>query len=350
MWNPDTYRDTDYGLDSDELYEPGEDIDDGFVPAQDEPYVQTVLGPIRLDEVGVALIREYLQWDPAAHRNAGIEGRLIDPNAALLDLEAFFSVGGRTVVSASPRSAGRDARRLLWLAQHAPVHIVAVSGFHDHKTLVHSYGDRAEEAMRADLDSDFNQGMDGTRARPGMLVLATRGEETTQLERLALELVAEFHQRTRVPVSIGSEEGQGALHAMERLSELGVHPMSIIVGSAGLLNDAGELRAVAETGAYVAFDDLGRLREGLDQATAQRVSGLVHDGYGTQVLLSHGFKQRSQLTGYSGRPGLPYIVEQFAVMLLEAGLQALDVRGLLVDNVSRALAVRRPAEGVPALA
>ncbi|MDQ4044809.1 MAG: hypothetical protein M3173_05105, partial [Chloroflexota bacterium] len=100
MWNPRNYRDSDYGLSDDERFEPFDANDDEFVPGEGEPFIQTVLGPIAPEDVGVALVREHLQWRP---------GRLTDVQAALTDLEAFFTASGRTIVSATARDAGRDA-------------------------------------------------------------------------------------------------------------------------------------------------------------------------------------------------------------------------------------------------
>ena len=54
---------------------------------------------------------------------------------------------------------------------------------------------------------------------------------------------------------------------------------------------------------------------------------------------------RSSLTGYQGRPGFPYVIEQFAVMLLEEGMEAHDVRKMLVDNAAAALATVAAASG-----
>ena len=349
MWNPDVYRDTDYGLEPDETYEPPDDLDEDFVPDEDEPYMQTVLGPVGLDEVGVTLVHEHLQWDSPSDNEAGIDGRLIDRNAALLDLEAFFSVGGRTLVSATPPGAGRCAQELIWLAQHAPVHIVGASGFNGQSAIDQRYGEDPEDNMRAELAADFTEGMDGTAAQPGILVVSTEGAEPSEDERSAIELVSEYQQRSHVPVLIETGQADGVLRTVDYLVQGGVHPVSVIVAVGDQVADLGQLRAIADTGSYLSFDDLGSSADESDRNTADLVSRLVQDGYGRQILLSHNFRRRSLLTGYSGRPGYPYIVEQFAIMLLEAGLQALDVRDILVDNTARALAVRRPAQGIPVM-
>ena len=342
MWNPDIYRDADYGLDDDESFEPDDDIEDAFRPEQGEPFVRTVLGPIRVGEVGVALVHEHLQWMPPNNHEADSDNRIDDVHATLLDLEAFFSVSGRTIVSATPTVAGRDAGGLLWLAQHAPVHVVAVSGFHTQHYLEQYYGDVAADRMADDLERDLTDGMDGTSALPGMMKIGTSENRITELERHAIELVGTAHGQHHLPVLTHTEHGTMGLEQIELLSRAGVDPSHVVVGHLDFALDDGYLRSIADTGAFVSFDQLGKPYFGPDQPKARRIASLIRDGYRDHILISHDFARRSLLTGYSGRPGLSYIVEQFAVMLLEEGVEALDVRSILVDNTARAMAIRKP--------
>lgn len=342
MWNPKTYRDTDYGLDDDQSFEPIDDVGDTFEPEDGEPYIQTVLGPIRPEEAGVALVHEHLQWDPPHDNSGDTDHRINDVQASLQDLEAFFSASGRTIVSATPKVAGREARGLLWMARHAPVHIVGVTGFHTQRYLEAHYGADATAAMARDLAQDLNDGMEGTGALPGMMKIGTSEGVITELERHAIELVGDAHRRHHLPVITHTERGTMALKQLELLSDAGVAPSRVVVSHLDLAEDDGYLRSVADTGAFISFDQLGKPYFGPDQPKARRVAELVRDGYREQLLLSHDFSRRSLLTGYSGRPGLSYIVEQFAIMLLEEGLEALDVRAILVDNTARAMAVLEP--------
>lgn len=338
MWNPETYRDTDYGLTDDETFEPGDDYEEEYVPDEGDPYVMTVLGPIHPDEVGVALVREHLQWTPP-NDAGGIDERLHEVTAALGDLEAFFTVSGRTVVSATPPGAGRDARALRLLAQHAPVHIVAATGFAGE-----AWAEGVTAAgVRVRIEADLAEGMDGTDARPGILVAASSGDEITSLEAAAVEAIGAAHASAGLPV-LAIAAGNAQRGMVERIEAAGVPRDRIIVGGAGELPDA-DLDALAESGAWLLFDGLGSDEGEADGARAQRVARLVEQGYLDRILLSHAYRRRSLLTGYHGRPGLAYIVEQFAVILLEEGLEALDVRRMLVDNAVAALTIIATVSG-----
>jgi len=74
---------------------------------------------------------------------------------------------------------------------------------------------------------------------------------------------------------------------------------------------------------------------------------LIEAGFGDQILLSLDYGRRSLLVSYDGSPGLPYMSEWFMVLLLEAGLEAMDVRKLVIDNPARALTIH-PVGGLTA--
>jgi phosphotriesterase-related protein len=321
MWNPDTYRDTDFGLDPDEAFEPQDDLDDDFRPEEGEPFVTTVLGPIRPDEIGVALVREHLQWVPT-EPSGDPDRRLNDATAALQDLEAFFTVSGRTVVSATPAGAGRDARALIWLARRAPVHVVGATGYVG--------GDG--ESIRVRIAIDLREGMDGTAARPGIYVIGA--EQRSVAEDAAIDEIGHQRPSHDVPVLAIAPAGRQR-EILDRLASAGVPAGRVIVAGAGSL-PPDDIGPMLDDGAWLLFDGLGESGDS-DQLHARRIVELVSEGNADRILLSHGYRRRSLLTGYGGGPGLSYIVEQFAVMLLEVGLEALDVRRMLVDNAVAAL-------------
>jgi phosphotriesterase-related protein len=337
MWNPETYRDTDFGLAEGETFEPLDDEDDAFRPAPGEPYVQTVLGPIRSDEVGLALVREHLQLNSPPGAEADADARLDDIRAALLDLESFFTVNGRTVVSATPSALGRNAAGLLWLAQHAPVHIVGATGFPRREYLAAAYGARTVDTMRELIERDLVDGMDGTAALPGILVLGIGHDGPSPVERHALDLVADAHLRHGLPVLLDLADASMGGEMVGQLFGAGVEPGRVIVGGGIATGDAESASEIGETGAYLLFDGIASDR---DEEIARSIARLASDGLAERLLVSHGYTRRRRLTGYGGRPGLSYVIEHFAVMLLEAGLDALEVRRILIDNAASALTIR----------
>jgi predicted metal-dependent phosphotriesterase family hydrolase len=328
MWNPNAYRDTDFGLSADDSFEPAGG-DTAFTPGAGDPYIQTVLGPIDPDEVGVALVHEFLQWRP--HSTGSRDTLLNEPQAAMLDLEAFFTASGRTVVSATTPDDGRDAGVLRSLAQLAPVHLVAATGY---SAFPSSEGER--EGIRTRIQCDVEEGLDGTTTKPGMLSGTIPLQGSPDSIRAAVQMLAEAQRACGLPVTIVSDSDEGVMTAREA----GFALERLIITGPGVLNPVIALR-IAETGAFVLFAPLDGANRNADRRVAGWIADLVAAGHGDKVLVSHGFRKRSRLNGYGGRPGLAFIVEQFAVMLLESGLGAVDVRAMLVDNAARALSMCR---------
>jgi predicted metal-dependent phosphotriesterase family hydrolase len=324
MWNPNAYRDTDYGLTEDEPFEP-DDIEEDFLPGDGEPHIQTVLGAIRPEEAEVALVHEYVQWRPAG---------LGDPQAALVDLEAFFTSSGRTLVSAATPDAGRDLGVLLTLAQHVPVHIVAATGWS-------GVSERRldVDGLASQVESDVEQGMDGTPVRPGMLMGAVGGMLEDAVSADALRVLAAAQRRSGLPATVMAERPGD----VERALSAGFAPKSLMIGGVAA-RDSGIAALVADAGAWVLIAPLSGENGEDDRRAARLVASLAERNLADRLLVSSGFRERRRLNGYGGQPGLAYIVEQFAVMLLESGMEAPGVRSILVDNAARALSVRSARE------
>lgn len=331
MWNPDRYRDCDYGLGHDDSFEPGVQVDEAFVPVADEPYIQTVLGPISPENAGITLVGEHLYANPAQLQSDQANYQLTDREAALVDLETFFTVGGRTIVDTTSAENGRSTEALVWLAQHAPVNIVASSG-------VNPGGTPDNPSATLWLKQELTEGLDGTTAKPGLLTCAMQNDADSL--KASFRLAAEYQRQTGLPVMLRERAATAAFQLPEAAIEKGIAASQLVVRSDSWSKFEARADDIVQLGSYLLVDGLGDKARGSDLKTAALVARLVEHGHRNQILLSHGFDRRSLLTGYDGRPGYGYIIEQFAIMLLEAGVAAPDVRVMLVDNCASALSVQ----------
>lgn len=107
--------------------------------------------------------------------------------------------------------------------------------------------------------------------------------------------------------------------------------------------DPGYLRAIAETGATLSFDQIGKSDRFTDAERATVIRGLVEDGYGDRIVLSEDYGRKSLLLAYGGAPGLAYLQEWFMVMLMETGLDAMSIRPMVVENPARVLTIHPPS-------
>ncbi len=329
----------DFGLAPGESFEPDELPEPSLDLAT--PHVMTVLGPIRPEELGPALHHEHLFANPPAVAADEPDFVLDDRHATLAELEDFYAAGGRGIVDASPADYGRDVGSLRWVAERAPVHVVAVTGHHKALHAERLIGDRGEDELAAVMVHELTEGVADTGVRPGVIKAGTSLDAVLPVEATALRAAALAHLATGAPITTHTEQGTMAPEQLAILASEGVDPSRVILGHLDRKLEEGYLRGVLETGAFVSFDSLSNPRRPPDGPKAAMVRRLVEAGYGDQLLLSQDLARRSALRAYGGQPGWTAIFDRFALLLLEEGLSAMTVRRLLVDNVARALTVRR---------
>lgn len=341
MWNPRTYDDVDYGLGADESFEPeGEEIVAAQVALTD-PHIMTILGPIAPEELGICLPHVHLLCDPPG---AEPDYRLTDVDAAESEIEAFITMNGRSLVECSTRDAGRMTPPLLEIAGWVPAHLIAVTGRHNHQFASRLPNALDVDALAQEFIAELTTGIDGTAASAGVIKIGTSLNAITDVEQATLQAAAIAHQATGAPITTHTEQGTMALEIVEQLGNAGVPASQIIIGHVDRVPMAlDDHFAIAKTGAFLQFDQIGKSETYTDQMRAERVVELCQAGFAQQILLSLDYARRSLLVSYDGAPGLPYLSEWFMVLLVEAGLAPLDVRNLVIDNPARALTIHPSA-------
>ncbi|GAB3015485.1 aryldialkylphosphatase [Nocardioides flavus (ex Wang et al. 2016)] len=332
--------------------------------------VQTVRGPVPVDDLGITLSHEHLlndvsSWwtrsespglDPDEYAEAPISEELLwdlrqDPfgnraNLALDDVQLacdelgrFAALGGRTVVETTGWGIGRDLAGLRRLSEQTGVHIVAGTGFYleaSHPVDVVALGiDGVTERILADL----RDGEDGVR--PGIIGEIGVSTDFTPAEQVSLRGALAAQVETGLPVQVhlpGWFRLAGSV--LDLVEETGADPTKVVLchmGPSG--DDLGYQRAALDRGAWVQYDMLGMevyyADQGVqcpsDEQNAAHLARLVDHGYGAQLLLSQDVFVKSLLRRHGG-PGYAHILQYFAPRLRRHGLDEAQVLSLMTDN------------------
>jgi 5-phospho-D-xylono-1,4-lactonase len=343
VWDPRSYRDTDYGLEPGESFEPEDAWNTETGISTGEPHVMTLLGPIDPIELGVCLTHVHLLCNPPALTGEEPDYRLDDEDKSEEEIEAFVTMNGRSLVESSTRDYGRNIEGLVRIAGWAPVHLVSVTGRHHHLHAARMPNALDVESLAAEFIADLQVGMDGTQARAGAIKIGTSRDAVTDVERAAIEAAAVAHQQTGAPITSEAEDGTMVLEQLELLNRHHVAPGRVIVGQLDRRPmDPAYLRAIADTGACLSFDQMGKSERFTDTDRALLIHALVEDGYADQIVLSEDYDRKSLLLAYGGAPGLAYLQEWFMVTLMEIGLDAVTIRKMVVDNPARMLTIQPP--------
>ena len=268
-------------------------------------------------------------------------GRQDDPDATVAELANFTAAGGRTVIDCTNADMGRDPAGLAVISERAEVNVVMGSGWY-----VHAYHDSRRatatvERLYDELVSEFTHGVASTGLKPGIIGEIGVSPRFVAAERAQLRAAARAQRELGVPLFIHLPGWQRrAFEVLEIvLDEEGVPPGAVVLchmDPSGA--DVAYQRAVAARGVWLEFDMIGMglfyAGEGQSPApdqTAAAVAGLIRDGHGTRILLSHDLATKNMWTRNGGN-GLGYIPRLFLPRLQRHGVPGGVAAELLTAN------------------
>ncbi len=304
------------------------------------PHVMSALGPVLPAALGITLVHE--RFAPSQNHMTASKRDPSEQHVALAELEDLFAAGGRTIVDASTADRGRDVSALSWIAARSPVHLVLVTGYAGNKTPTRSRRDGTGRAVAELADSytrDLTDGLAGSATRAGLILMDTAGRTIGAHEQTILRAVALTFGATSAPVVVRGGSAAITHEFLRALEEAGVDLHRVIISGSAASQTVPDLQSLLGVGAFLAFDRL--LGDGLEraEAAADTIQTLVAAGFGDQILLTAGLAAPDGWRAHGG-PGWVWLLERFSLMLMDAGVDARMVRGMLVDNPARALTIR----------
>ncbi|PZH17427.1 aryldialkylphosphatase [Streptomyces sp. NTH33] len=317
--------------------------------------VNTVLGPVPAEDLGVVSVHEaLLSVVPGAEYAFDItidRAEIFETIAA--KLKDFRAHGGGTIVDSTGMFHGRDVRLYETLSRATGVHIVASTGQGPEKMLggyfltpqTNPPTPWPAEKFAGLFTQEITEGMVVPRVErrgaAGLVATAATPEGMTATDESLLRGAARTALSTGVAVSL--RYGSDAVHDLDVVLDEKLPADRVVVGGLDRKDAVatGASLEIARRGAYVALDHVGTEDEThiTDAERAALVADLVRAGFGNRILLS------SSATGVAkGHLGndLPYsyVLTTFVPLLEAQGLSDEDVRRILVENPRDLLSVR----------
>ncbi len=280
--------------------------------------VQTVRGPVSVDELGYTLMHEhvFLQHpERDLNRPEYWENERLYQET-LESLEKLYEQGIRTIVDLSVRGIGQSIPLLKRVAPETRINIIAATGFYtwDKLPMMFRTGFRqneegweipdftppgdGEDPMFELFIRDIEHGIENTGVRPAILKCATEVYGVTEGIERVLRVVARTHRRTGVPITTHSHaESRRGIDQQGVFAEEGVDLSRVIIGHSDDSKDLSYLREVMDRGSYIGMDRFGTPRGLSFHQRIDTVAALCHEGYAPRIVLSH-----DSICHHSGRP------------------------------------------------
>ena len=307
--------------------------------------VRTVTGAIEAACLGHCQVHEHLfvRPGPATERHPAL--RIDEEALSARELARYRQAGGGAVVDAQPGGAGRDVRALARISRASGVPVVCVTGFHlpmfypeDH-WIFRDAERKLRDRFLAELTEDIvEEGPTGIRA--GAVKAAIGPEGVTRGLRARLRAAAAAAAEAGVPLLLHTEKGAGAVEAVALFASCGLAPERVLVCHVD--RQAGDYEPherVADTGAYLEYDTVGRYKYHDDESEARLILHMLARGHLERLLLSLD-TTRERLASYGGEIGLDYLLLSFLPRLREAGVTEDQIRAMTHVNPARAFGAR----------
>jgi phosphotriesterase-related protein len=318
--------------------------------------VNTVLGPVPADCLGVVAVHEaLLSVVPGAEHGYDISMDRAEVFEVLsAKLTAFKRAGGGTIVDSTGMFHGRDVRLYEALSRSTGVHIVASTGMGPEQNLGGYFltpqtdppspwpAERFADLFGREVTEGMVVPRVERRGAAGLVATTATSEGMTPTDESLFRGAARAALATGVPMSI--RYGADAVEDLEVVLDEGLAADRVVVGDLDRTDAlaAGWPNAVAERGAYVAIDHVGRDDDDGFVGNAERaalVAKLVAGGHADRVLLSG-----NGIGVAKGHPAyeLPYahVLTAFVPLLVSHGVADEDIQRLLVANPRDLLTLR----------
>lgn len=323
--------------------------------------LQTVTGPIGVDQLGTTLMHEHLVigfagWEADTLRpgpkRAEMIATCVDQIAQLQDR------GVRSLLDPCPNDLGRDVELAAEVASRTGFQIVCATGLytehHGGSGYWHQRGmfGPVVEAMAELFIRELTVGIGDTGIKAGVIKIGSGAHQITDYERQVLRAAAMASNQTGAPITTHTDQGTMGDVQQAELVALGVPPHRIIIGHCcGTSDHAYHLR-ILDGGSYVAFDRFGINALFPDAKRIEALVALLRRGQERQLVLSH-----DSVWCWRGEPipaaimtalddGIVFnpthLHDHVIPRLLEAGVTRAQIDTMLVDNPRRWFADEPP--------
>jgi phosphotriesterase-related protein len=251
--------------------------------------VETVNGPVDLEELGLTLIHEHFRATDEATRFQfpHLYDEAAEWEAAMSDANGIRGHGVQTVVEPSAMYLHRDAAFSKRVADESGLNVILATGVYTYEHLPQVLMNRNEDQLAEIFVHDIEQGIQGTGIKAGFIKCAADEPGVTPNVEKVHRAAARASKQTGRPIMAHSRPASGTgLDQMRIFTEEGVEPAKVQIAHTGDSDDLDHIERLLDTGCWIGMD-----RYGLDiflptEQRQQTVLALLEKGYASRMFLS----------------------------------------------------------------
>jgi phosphotriesterase-related protein len=246
----------------------------------------TTLGPKRRGELGMILPHEHVFVDLRTPDQPGYASGTAAEVVALMapQIERIKALGITALVECTTGGVGRRADLDLAVSRATGFPIVVPTGNYREPWIPDWVRDATEAALEAWMLRELTQRFDEADYRAGWIKLSAGDDGITPLEAKILRAATRAAVATGAVIGSHTIKGRVVMDQLDIIEAEGGRASRFISIHTQEEKDFGLNLAVAERGAWIEYDNIGR---GEDEAIVELVLRVLKAGRGNQLLLSH---------------------------------------------------------------
>ena len=339
--------------------------------------VQTVLGPIAPEDLGITLPHEHLISDGSCwfvepseatekamvhhpvtldilwwlryHLFQNMDDLLLlDEQEAIKEASHFKLAGGNSIVELSNIGLGRDPAALARISRATGLNVIMGSGYY----LAVSHGPemdaKTEEEITDEIVRDIMVGAGNSGMRSGIIGEIGCSWPLADNERKSLRAAARAQQLTGAALNVHPGQGEeAAMEIVKMLGDAGADLTRTVIDHIDrAVRDPQNRIKLAKTGCYLEYDLFGR--EGYypvhhriidlpnDAQRINEITELINKGYLNQMLISQDIWNKTQRCAYGGW-GYAHVLRDTIPVMRVKGMTEEQIHTIMVENPRRLL-------------
>lgn len=308
------------------------------------PFFRTVTGDVPVASLDLVLPHEHLFTDRRGPEKAGYAQE--DPELVSKMMAPYLrqaeEAGVTALFECSPVGIGRNIGILTKLAFETEIKIIAPTGIFSDKFTPEFFKHKSVDNLIQLWTEEIETGIGFTDHKAGFIMIAISEDGPTGVEERNIQAAAKVSLATGAAVASYTPKGETALLELEILKTAGLTPSKLIWLHANEEQDPKYHFQMADQGAYVEFDCLGRPCNPPDPI-CDGIEGLVGKGLAEHILLSQGAGafQPGVPSGIpeNGIRGYTDLVNDLIPNLQSRGLDLATINLITKDNPKQAFAL-----------
>jgi phosphotriesterase-related protein len=339
--------------------------------------IQTVLGLIEPEELGVTLPHEHIVCDGSSwfvepseattramayhpvtldilwwlryHLFQNLNDvQLLDEQEAIDEVLRFKYAGGNSIVEFSNIGLGRDPMALARISRATGLNVIMGSGYYIAASHGPDMDDKTEDEITEEIVRDITEGVGDTKIRAGIIGEIGSSWPITKNELKSLRAAAHAQKATGAALNVHPGQNEDACMELVRiLDNAGADLNRTVLDHIDrAVRDPQNRIQLAKMGCYLEYDLFGR--EGYypleqrvidlpnDAMRINEIIQLIDEGYLNQILISQDIWNKTQCCRYGGW-GYAHILRDTLPVMRAKGISEEIIHTIMVENPKRLL-------------